>query len=258
MDAITINGNLVEPATQQEGGSHFFFDASHSNYILIHCADRLENEQYNELERLQVEVLQYIAGDTYFCRYLPAELEEIRKLPFVIYANVYHPDLVIEAGLKEMSRVGADMTPEHAAPTQREQTHDVYIVLHPDPNRGTAELKQKLADRLRIAPDAIHEGENRLQTTIRLQDLEEVARLDKVQTIEKLHEISFHNHVARLNLKVMSSLDIGIDTGLPTPRHYGSGEVIAVADSGLDSGLDATYAGTPFEGRVKLATRFSH
>src|ERR1700678_208559 len=97
---IQINGHDVDPAAQQEGGTHFAPNASQSNYILVHCTGRLTPEQYQELEHLGVTAFQYIAGDTYMCRYTPAELGQIRGLPYVHYANVYHPDYVIAASLK--------------------------------------------------------------------------------------------------------------------------------------------------------------
>lgn len=244
MAAITINGNLVEPTTQQEGGSHFAADASQSDYILIHCVGRLENEQYDELNRLQVSVLQYITGYTYLCRYLPAELEEIRRLPYVVYANVYHPDFVITAELRSKSGVdaGTPLTTANTAarpneplsPSQGEQMYDVFIVLHPQRSRGTGEIKQELAERIGIAPKAIREGENRLLMRIRPQDLEEVARLDEVQTIEEIPQLVFHNDVARRDLKLASNNNPGIGSVVSDEIYAAKGEIIAVADGGID------------------------
>jgi serine protease AprX len=245
--AISVNGNVVEPTAQQEGGSHFAADASHSNYLLIHCVDRLKSDQLEELKRLEVTVLQYIAGDTYFCRYMPAELEEIRRLPYVIYANVYHPDYVVENVLKskasstpERSSLPATTATQDESPLQAEaekaateELHDVLIVLHADCDGETARIKHELAAQLGIDPATIHEGPNRLQMKLSPEDLETVARFDDVQRIEEVRKAVLKNHLARqvINLVDPASLKPAVK-----PEVYSAeGEVVALADSGIDS-----------------------
>ena len=247
MTTITLNGNVVRPATQQEGGSQFAADASHSNYILVHCVNRLNNEQYDDLKRLQVNVLQYIATNTYLCRFLPTELEEIRRLTFVEYANVYHPDLVVESALQakaafvsnRQTSPANDEIPsgEHTSRAQGDTTADetlyeVYVVLHPQSDRSPKEIKSRLIERLEVDPDEIHTHENRLVMKIRPQDLHEVARLDEVQTIEELAKDELHNHIARQDLKLVNQPSLFPEY---SPAVYSArGQLIAVADSGID------------------------
>ena len=115
MATIYLNGNAVEPVHQVEGGTQYSFDASKSNYILIHCTTHILIHQYEELQRLHVQVGEYLGDNVYLCRYEPADLEAIRALPYVIYANVYHQDLVITNELKEKRRSASDRAAQKSA-----------------------------------------------------------------------------------------------------------------------------------------------
>ena len=91
---IILNNHVVDPSTQQKGGSQFVKNAVDSNYVLVHCKSFLTTEQKAQLAKLNVRLLSYPAENTYLCRYEPQDLEKIRALLFVVYANVYHPDVV--------------------------------------------------------------------------------------------------------------------------------------------------------------------
>jgi len=53
-----------------------------------------------KLKRLGVLVQQYLAGETYICRYDPRDLTELRSLPFLHFVNPYHPHYVVVDSLK--------------------------------------------------------------------------------------------------------------------------------------------------------------
>ncbi|KAK5212096.1 hypothetical protein LTS03_005659 [Exophiala xenobiotica] len=240
MTEITVNGNVIPPSTQQEGGSHFAIDASRSNYLLVHCVDRLIDKQYDILRRLKVDVLQYAADNTYLCRFLPAELDEIRRLDFVVFANVYHSDLVINAILKsKVASVEDRSDAEKAAADQKtskytgsrvpdQGSYEAYVVLHPECGRSAADVKDQLIEMLGIESDEIFAGDRRLILNLRARDLSKIAALDEVQTIEELPAHMWHNEIARGDLGIPVQSSGGVVAG------SADGEKIAVADSGVD------------------------
>src|ERR1700754_16507 len=116
MATININGHTVQAKSQQEGGDQYTPEASSSSYILVQCSDFPSNEQLQQLEDMEIRILEKLENHTYLCCYKPADLDIIRALPFVTYANVYHPDLVAHKPLIEgFARVEKRVLPGVAA-----------------------------------------------------------------------------------------------------------------------------------------------
>jgi len=73
-----------------------------------------------------------------------SDLEVIRALPFVVYANVYHQDLVVKSRLEEKA-VGRLAKP--ISKGDEEKRYYVYVIFHHESaTRSNAELRQHLAE----------------------------------------------------------------------------------------------------------------
>ncbi|KAF1834714.1 subtilisin-like protein [Decorospora gaudefroyi] len=250
--SITVNGNIVEPAGQQEGGEHFQADASHSNYILLCCTERLQLNQSEELNRLHVKALDFIRDNTYFCRYDPVNLEEVRALPYVVYANVYHPEFVINERLKGTAarppRGHSFLTAAHAKTTDDEKWIKVYIIPHSDRYGDIPALQTRLVQELGLSPDAVIPEPCCLRAKLRVQDLRTVARYDEVQSIDEVFDIVPLNTVARHDLVADPS---EFSPPMRAVMDSLNGEIISVADTGLD------YTHEAFNNKISPAQCFS-
>jgi serine protease AprX len=80
MSNITINGNTVNPEALPDGVPE---SAEKTNFILVQGHNDFSAAQKLALEKLEVEIQEYVARYTYLCRYKPADLERIRKQPYV-------------------------------------------------------------------------------------------------------------------------------------------------------------------------------
>ena len=92
MAQISINGYTFDPVAQAKdlkAARLDSVDTSESNYVLIQTNGPLDDEQKAVLTKAGATILEYIADDTYLCRYPPANLRPIRALPFVVWAGVY-------------------------------------------------------------------------------------------------------------------------------------------------------------------------
>src|SRR5919106_1136482 len=92
MARITVNGITVDPMVQGPAlaaANLEAADASGSNYILIQTREPLNKDQNAELAATGVVILEYVPDDTYICYFEPSNLNEIRTLPYVAWANVY-------------------------------------------------------------------------------------------------------------------------------------------------------------------------
>jgi hypothetical protein len=121
MAKITINGISLDPTAQAMGldsaGLHSV-DSSASNYVLIQTKAPLNRAQKEELRGLGVEILEYVPVATYVCHYPSSDLDAIRALPYVEWANVYlerfkvAPQLLTPSGKTAAADLLADNSPE--------------------------------------------------------------------------------------------------------------------------------------------------
>lgn len=234
MASTILNGNVVEHHTQQEGGEYFAEDAAHSNYILLQCTDRLDEQQLQELERHHVRVLQTLVGATYLCRYEPTELSHIKELPFVVYANVYHSNFVIHSSLN--NKLDNEETLRNSAQNANRpsKSHKVLIILHEQHGQSVSSIRNHIANLLHLSPAdfEISEGRNRLSAKLSASQIRQISALDEVQSIVDIKPLQSRSipAVKDLKLKVKDYV-------------HGSGElhvsfaprqIIAVADNFID------------------------
>jgi serine protease AprX len=262
-DKFMLNGHIIATAFQIEGGKYFARDATKSNYILLQCQGYLSNEQYAILDPLQVIALQYIDIHTYLCRYEPSDLDIIRSLPFVVSATVFHQDIVTNARLKSKSQrrstteqqaphaqsLAAQTDPgnQSSTPTTEglsDQLLDVNIVLHPLSDRTTGEIKQHIVETLQYSPDAIQTSDHAIRMILKVHDLDAIAGIDEIQTIEEVPELQAHSNFARRDLRIPKVRSTPIEfTGLTQNALDGVGQTVCVADSGFDIGLQGDAPG---------------
>ncbi|KAF2269960.1 subtilisin-like protein [Lojkania enalia] len=235
---IGLNGNLVDAETQQEGGRFFAADASSSNYILLQCKDVLTLEQKEELKRLHVTLLSYPAYNTYYCRYEPTELDEIRALPYINYANIYRPEFVTEAGLKDK----LENSDEGHQPPE-EKRYEVYISLHEDHRNRLEQIRQKIIQVLGIDPELVNADAFILRAKLQSHEIARVAGIDEVQRIEEIPRLALSNNHARVDLNleyIIGAANSRLVVG------GGLGQIIAIADTGVDDQHEA------LRGRVRV------
>ena len=92
MSEITINGITIDPIKQNRAlrdAGLVAEDASESDHILIQTAEPLTAEQRAELAGIDVEMQEYVSDNTYLAAFPPEDLNRVRALPFVSWADVY-------------------------------------------------------------------------------------------------------------------------------------------------------------------------
>jgi len=248
MASITINGITIDPESHGpalEAVSAVAADASQSDYILIQTRGPLTKEQKTVLAQLSVKILEYVPENTYMCYYPASDLANIRQLPFVIWANVYMRGFKVAPALRPEEPehgVGAAMlmgAPQQDRSFQHPQLVD--IVVHQ--SEDLQNVRQQIAEAAHVDPDSLKvasEGKVRLYVYPKYFDA--VAQIDAVRHIEPVAERKLHNNVARQILRTGT---------LPgTTTFEGTGEIVAICDTGLDKG-SATDVHPAFRGRVK-------
>src|SRR4051794_20641936 len=179
-----INAHSVHANAQVEGGEYYSPNAQHSNYLLVQFNAPLDHNRYEEIHRLNLHTLQYLAGNTFLCYYEPQDLDVLRNLSFVVYANVYHPDYVIQSDLK--SKIDKDLQSTSGIPVPK---YHVGITLHSLDLVDQA--KTHIADIVHVAESTLELDHTSLVIHLTPQQIDAVAALDEVLSVEELRSLEY-------------------------------------------------------------------
>lgn len=247
MSSVTINGITIDPEAQapaMRALSLHSADASQSNFILIQTRAPLDKSQRADLESKGVSILEYVPEGTYLCHYPPSDLEILRALPYVEWANVYLQAFKISPSLQGIAdtRSPADLTSLAIRRTARanNELKKVDVVFHASVDFEKA--RSKVAEAAGLDPEDLKPAGNKVRIKVKSQRLSQLARIDEVRHIEEVRPANLHNDVARQILRV--------ETGKPPKARFeGEGQVVAVCDTGFDKG-STTDVHPAFTGRV--------
>ncbi|KAH7345793.1 peptidase S8 and S53 [Pyrenochaeta sp. MPI-SDFR-AT-0127] len=243
MSLITINGNSFDPsAAIVLALGRNKENAKFTNYILLQTTgEPLRRGQKLELEKKGVKIHEYVSEDTYLCGYKPQDLETLRDLPYIKYANIYLHEFVVQPSLKAAADPSGNAMGLPA--TERTRiTRDVDIVFQDD-IKISRNLLDQVAHTAHADPDCLTSASRKnFRLVVQEQYLDDLAALDAVKYIQEVHPLKLCNNIAREILNV--------DTTVNGTKYKGEGEVVCVADTGFDSG-DPEKCHDAFKGRVK-------
>jgi serine protease AprX len=198
MPQIIINGVALDPDAPQ-----VFVPVVSSHYVLVQVVAPLTRGQKAALAEVNAKPLEYVAEDTYVCRYEALDLAPIRTLPFVAWVSPYL------AGFKISHALLAHEPFDEVL---------VDIVLHRDVDpRG---VLAKLGE--------LKPSRGKFRARIAANKLRAIASIDEVRHIEPVGPKQLWNNVARWL--------IGADHVQERAALEGAGQIIAVCDTGLDLG----------------------
>ena len=240
MSRITINGNSYDTGARLNvhglsGVDDDANDASKSDYVLVQTKAALSRDQKRELSSKGLVLHEYVSEDTYLYGYKGTDLEDIRSLPFVTWANVYMQSFKVAPDLKSAATAGARQD------SSSRSLETVDITFHKDVDSSSGALNSAIAAAANVEPSNLTIGRQKIRLSMEKQHLTELAAIDGVQTITKVHPVKLHNNIAR----TVMNADVVVN-GTP---YKGAGQVVAVADTGFDKG-STTDTLPAFTGRV--------
>ncbi|OAP62346.1 hypothetical protein AYL99_04549 [Fonsecaea erecta] len=238
-DDIVINGRTVASSDVQP-------DASSSNYILVRTKrDPLNKAQKTELKGLGVEIQEFVGNENdqlYLCGFKPEDLDKVRNLDYISYANIYSPIFVVPDVLQSSTATPAMRTNEES-----DGAVEVNVLLHHDIKEASQDIVSKIAQAGNVQTSDITVEPGFVRVKVDPENLDKIAAVDEVRVIHPVNERRLFNNVARtiLGLGGPGSSSSGSNT-----VYTGRDQIVCVADTGFDKG-SLTDVHDAFTGRVK-------
>jgi len=164
-------------------------------------------------------IYDYIPDFAFIVRLDQAARSRVASLPFVHWVGPLQPAYKISPELAKSQDVA------------------LKVVVQTFPDEDLAAVASNLTD----AQTSSNQFGGLLHATVAQAQIANLAKLDSVSWIEPEREMKLYNDKAR---EVMRVNQAWADLGL-----YGSGQIVAVADTGLDTGNSSTFS-ADFAGRI--------
>lgn len=212
MAHITINGVSLDPIAGTTPAAPPTSSVK-SKYILIQTNPSLNDQRRAELANLGVRILEYVPRYSYLCCYEKSDLQPIRNLPYIAWAEEYSCQFKLAPDLPAGDNAEAKV---------------VDVVLHD--NVDPESVRLKIAAAARVAPEDLKLGRQKVRLDIQPKHLSEVAAIDDVRHIEEVRPPEFLDSVAR------EILGLSAVTANGDSPFEGEGQIVVVADTGFDTG----------------------
>ena len=245
MTQITINGITLDPEThvlQLTALSLSTTDASGSSFALVQVDGPISATQREEIETQHVELLEYVPENTYIARFDDNDLSVVQELSFVRWANRYLPGFKVSTDLLgPTSLEGTELMRLAETDDPGEQgAHEVDIVFHMgiEPINHIADVSSAAG----LDSGELTVSRRKIRAIVDRSRMRAVAAIDEVRHIEKVFPAGLSNDVAVTILGANL-----VHNG--NPQFRGAGQVVAVCDTGFDTG-STTNVHSAFFGRV--------
>lgn len=184
---------------------------------LIKCKGLIGLFERQQLEALEVRLCEYYPGSAFLARLLDARLEAVKKLSFVAEASLFGPEQKFAGGLMK----ALALTPDSPGENKK-----VIVKLFENADA------QAVVEFIRLHGGRVAGHDSQwLEVELLPEQLVQMAQLHEVQYIEEKGEYELLNNRAGEIIKAPSMWNKGLS---------GAGQIIGIADTGLDTGVRET------------------
>jgi subtilisin family serine protease len=215
------------------------------NYYIVQFVGPIKDEWKGEIQNLGGKLFDYVPNYGFIVRMNPSARDNVGRLRFVRWLGTYQPAYKLSASLvgktkkilpTELRSLSIDTTVAKIRPEG-----NINILVH-DPDDV-----DKVSENIKtLGGTIIAKTKNKIRTAIDISVVEEIAKIPEVKHIEEYVLPRLHNDVAA---KIMKAPQVWSG---PEGAHGldGKGQIVAVADTGLDSGVNDNSMHADFQGKI--------
>ncbi|HZD55871.1 MAG TPA: S8 family serine peptidase, partial [Anaerolineales bacterium] len=198
---------------------------------LLQFTGPVHAEWKTAVEQLGVRLYGYIPDYAFIARLDEAVIDEVTALPFVRWTGPYYPEYRLAGSLQS-----SQLSPQEPSP----EVLNVQTLPDTDLDLLAGQVEALGG---KVLQNAGNEFGGYLRVELSLGLVSQLAALDGVLWVEPYFQPELYNDVAGSTIMGAGTVRAGL--GL-----YGSGQIVAVADSGLDVGTTGSGMSADFAGRI--------
>jgi len=211
------------------------------SYWIIQMVGPVKPEWGDELKSLGVKLGDYVPENAFLSQMTADKANEVRELPFVNWVGLYEPAYKVSPLLmgQKKKAVGDELGRRAimADAFKPAEEGNVTVLVHEPADR------QKVVKAIEEADGSIVSSEgDTITASMELAAANDIAKMKEVKWIEPYELPVLHNNIAA---QIIGVQDVWDAHGL-----NGDGQIVAVSDTGLDTGANDATMHDDFEGRI--------
>ena len=211
------------------------------DYCLIQFVGPIQEGWKNKIQRLGVQLFDYVPNYSFIAKIRLSALNKVQALDFVQWVGPYEPAYKVSPKLtmkkrfvstREFRTLNID---RKAAPIS--ENGNIEVILHEHEN-----LKQIEKTIKNSGGKIIASSKNMLRVAIDIAKVDEIARISGIKWVDRYIPPKLHNDISAEIIRVNA-----VQNSL---RLKGRGQIIAVCDTGIDTGKDDHTMHADFRKRI--------
>jgi hypothetical protein len=211
------------------------------NYWIVQFIGPLKAEWREKIKSLGARLHTYIPENSILVYMTPATKKKVENLPFVNWVGLYEPAYKVSPFLMGRKK---SVSPSELATLSIETKEfgpkpvgNLNIILH-----NSGDIRKISKELEKLGGTVITTGKDMIRTSLDLTKIDKLAKMVEVKWIEPYLLPELWNDVA--------AQIVGVQPVWNTHGLDGEGQIVAVADSGLDTGVNDATMHDDFEGRI--------
>ncbi|MFQ6062774.1 MAG: S8 family serine peptidase, partial [Methanosarcinales archaeon] len=221
--------------------------AEGENYYIVQFIGPIKDEWKKKVQELGGKLFDYVPNYGFIVKMDPSTKQNVDDLKFVEWVGVYQPAYKISSRLigkkKKIPHAEFESLSVDTSISETRPEGNINVLIH-DPE----DLQKISADIEGMGGVIVGKAKNKIRLAIDLSVIEEIAKIPGVKWIEEYVMPELHNDVAAGIMKAPEVWSHSMD-GIQVLD--GRGQIVAVADTGLDTGINDASMHADFRGRIK-------
>jgi PGF-pre-PGF domain-containing protein len=226
---LETGANVTEPDVMAVNINSEVADSSYT-YYLVQFDGIVQPEWKDTVETTGAEIFDYVPDNTFVLKMNETVKSQVESLEFVRWVGEYLPEYKYDLSLE---------TDENQMSINEIQIETIILNVFLFESQNAGEIAKAIND---INGDVISSSDRILTIVLPKNQFQSLASIKGISWIEEYSEVVLFNDVAAgiLNVDAVHN-DIELN---------GSGQIIAVCDTGLDTGVDDSSMHPDFSGRI--------
>lgn len=203
------------------------YQRDEAGHYIVRFAGPIEDAWKDQLAKLGATIREYVPDFAFIVAMTDETKGQVKELPYVTEILVYQPAF----------KLSPDLVDEYGVKALKDGQSTGYFEVQTFDNN----LSDVLVTVMNARGQVVQKDKEHLRVKMNRRYLAEMAQLNNVKFIEEVPNYELYNDVADGYIDVDDLWTLGYD---------GSGQIVGIADTGLDTGVNNSTMHLDFQGRI--------